>query len=172
LRPDSQCVNVFEKREKSHTRLTRVVNKDRRIPKKFEYKSETNWLEATSIRESSRMRFSCYFKSFSVAICLGMANSRHISGFLEEPGMGHTLAYSAQFHEIRVYGPSVVHLAPRNRGYEPPQVVEQVGGALGSMGMCRKFMEPHLLVININTIRPVLAGTREFLVVRVRALFS
>jgi hypothetical protein len=40
--------------------------------------------------------------------------------------MGHTLAYSAQFHEIYVYGPYAMPLAPGNRRYELPQVAEYV----------------------------------------------
>jgi hypothetical protein len=40
--------------------------------------------------------------------------------------MGHTLAYSTQFHEIYVYGPYAMPLAPENRGCELPQVVQHV----------------------------------------------
>jgi len=62
-------------------------------------------------------------------------------------------------------------LAPGSRRYGLPQGMEQVV-AWDMMKMYQKFMGSHLLVISINSIRFVLAGTREFLAIVARVLFS
>jgi len=85
--------------------------------------------------------------------------------------MGHTLAYSAKFHNIHVYEPYVMPLAPGSCRYGLPRVMERVV-AWDMMKMYRKFMGSHLLVISINGIRFDLTGTREFPAIMACVLFS
>ena len=84
--------------------------------------------------------------------------------------MSHTLAYSAPFRGIYVFWSQDMPLALENRGFELPQVMEQVV-ALGVIRIYQKFMGSHLLVISTNRIGFVFARTREFLVIMVRVLF-
>jgi len=85
--------------------------------------------------------------------------------------MSHTLANDASFYVIHVYRPHAMPLASKSHGFKLPRVIQQAT----ALEMTRIYLESVgslLLVASVDIIGFSLAGSREFLAVRVRTLFS